>query len=208
MGGDDEGVVRLRRARRQRRGQAMVEFAVVLPLFLFCLIGALDAGLWAVQSSAEVSAVEQAAMIASSAGSSPLSETAPDARAVTAAISGRLRSAMFGTSIETWCATDASGDCAPDSTQHCPTTPAEVQAADGPRVVVVCVSESDPPACTTPPPGQAAPYPPGCDDSPMITVRVIGFVASLVPPGFGPGASGFELPTDISATTHTLRFAP
>ena len=115
---------------------------------------------------------------------------------------------MFGTSIETWCATDASGDCAPDSTQHCPTTPAEVQAADGPRVVVVCVSESDPPACTTPPPGQAAPYPPGCDDSPMITVRVIGFVASLVPPGFGPGASGFELPTDISATTHTLRFAP
>ena len=208
MGGDDEGVVRLRRARRQRRGQAMVEFAVVLPLFLFCLIGALDAGLWAVQSSAEVSAVEQAAMIASSAGSSPLSETAPDARAVTAAISGRLRSAMFGTSIETWCATDASGDCAPDSTQHCPTTPAEVQAADGPRVVVVCVSESDPPACTTPPPGQAAPYPPGCDDSPMITVRVIGFVASLVPPGFGPGANGFELPTDISATTHTLRFAP
>jgi hypothetical protein len=186
----------------------MVEFAVVLPLFLFCLSGALDAGLWAVQSSAEVSAVEQAAMIASSAGSSPLSETAPDARAVTAAISGRLRSAMFGTSIETWCATDASGDCAPDSTQHCPTTPAEVQAADGPRVVVVCVSESDPPACTTPPPGQAAPYPPGCDDSPMITVRVIGFVASLVPPGFGPGASGFELPTDISATTHTLRFAP
>jgi hypothetical protein len=186
----------------------MVEFAVVLPLFLFCLIGALDAGLWAVQSSAEVSAVEQAAMIASSAGSSPLSETAPDARAITAAISGRLRSAMFGTSIESWCTTDASDECAPDSTQHCPSTPAEVQAADGPRVVVVCVSEADPPACTTPPPGQAAPFPPGCDDSPMITVRVIGFVASLVPPGFGPGARGFELPTDISATTHTLRFAP
>jgi hypothetical protein len=42
----------------------------------------------------------------------------------------------------------------------------------------------------------------------MITVRVIGFVASLVPTGFGPGAGGFELPTDVSATTHTLRFAP
>jgi TadE-like protein len=208
MGGDDEGVVRPRRAHRRRRGQAMVEFALVLPLFLFCLIGALDAGLWAVQSSAEVSAVEQAAMIASSAGSSPLSETAPDARAITAATSGRLRSAMFGTSIESWCTTEASGACAPDSTQHCPSTPAEVQAVDGPRVVVVCVSESDPPACTTPPPGRVAPFPPGCDDSPMITVRVIGFVASLVPPGFGPGARGFELPTDISATTHTLRFAP
>ena len=73
---------------------------------------------------------------------------------------------------------------------------------------MVCVSEADPPACTTPPSRLTAPYPPGCDDSPMITVRVIGFVASFVPPGFGPGAGGFELPTDISATTHTLRFAP
>ena len=59
-----EGVVRPRRMPRHSRGQAIVEFAVVLPLFLFCLIGALDAGLWAVQTSAEVSAVEQAAMIA------------------------------------------------------------------------------------------------------------------------------------------------
>jgi TadE-like protein len=208
MGGELEGVVRLRRTPSARGGQALLEFAVVLPLFLICLIGALDAGLWAVQTSAEVSAVQQAAMIASSAGSSPVSETAPDARAVTAAISGRLRSALFGTAIESWCATEASGDCAPDSTQQCPSTPAQVQAADGPRVVVVCVSESDPPACTTPPPGQPAPWPIGCDDSPLITVRVIGFVASLVPPGFGPGAGGFELPTNISATTHTLRFAP
>jgi TadE-like protein len=208
MGGEFEGVVRPRRMPRARGGQAIVEFAVVLPLFLFCFIGALDAGLWAVQTSAEVSAVEQGAMIASSAGSSPTSETAPDARAVTAALSPRLRSALFGTAIESWCATEASGGCAPDSTQHCPSTPAEVQAADGPRVVVVCVSEVDPPPCVTPPRGQVAPYPLGCDDSPMITVRVIGFVASFVPPGFGPGAGAFELPTDISATTHTLRFAP
>ena len=42
----------------------------------------------------------------------------------------------------------------------------------------------------------------------MITVRVVRFVASFVPPGFGPGVSGFELPANISATTHTLRFAP
>ena len=100
-----------------------------------------------------------------------------------------------GRAIESWCAADAIGDCAPDTTQHCPSTPAEVQEADGPRVVVVCVSEADPPACTAPPPGQPSPYPRGCDNSPMITVRVIGFVASLVPPGFGPGAGGFELPT-------------
>ena len=178
------------------------------PTLPFCLIGALDAGLWAVQTSAEVSAVEQATMVASSAGTSPTSETAPDARAVLASISSRLRSALFGTTIKSWCATNTSGDCAPDATQRCPATPAEVQDVDGPRVVVVCVSEADPPACTPPPPGQVAAYPPGCEDSPMITVRVVGFVASFVPPGFGPGATGFELPANISATTHTLRFAP
>jgi hypothetical protein len=191
-----------------RGGQALIEFAVVLPLFLLCLIGALDAGLWAVQTSAEVSAVEQGAMIASSAGSSPTSQTAPDARAVTAAISGRLRTALFGTNVESWCAPDAGGGCAPDAAQRCPSTPVEVQNADGPRVVVVCVSEADPPACTPPPRGRVAPFPPGCEDSPLITVRVVGFVASFVPPGFGPGAGAFELPTNISATTHTLRFAP
>src|SRR5476651_429627 len=107
MGGEFEGVVRLRRMPRARGGQALLEFAVVLPLFLLCLVGALDAGLWAVQTSDEVSAVQQAAMIASSAGSSPVSETAPDARAVTAAIAGRLRSALFGTDVKSWCAIDA-----------------------------------------------------------------------------------------------------
>jgi hypothetical protein len=207
MGGEFEGVVRLRRT-PHAHGQALLEFAVVLPLFLICLIGALDAGLWAVQTSAEVSAVQQAVMIAASAGSSPVSETAPDARAVTAAISGRLRSALFGTDVRSWCTADASGACEPDTAQQCPSTPAQVEAADGPRVVVVCVNESDPPACTKPPSGQPAPWPLGCDDSPTITVRVVGFVASLVPPGFGPGAGGFEIPTNISATTHTLRFAP
>ncbi len=208
MGGDLKGVVRPRRTPRGRRAQATVEFAVVIPLFLICLIGALDAGLWAVQTSAEVSAVEQAATVAASAGSDPTAETAPDARAVTAAVSRELRTALFGTGIVSWCGAVAAGACEPATAQDCPATPAEVQAKEGPRVIVICVSEQDPPACVPPPPGVPAPYPRGCDDSPMITVRVIGFVASLVPPGFGPGAAGFELPTDISATTHTLRFAP
>ena len=209
MGGEFEGVVRPRRMPRAgRRAQATLEFAVVVPLFLICLIGALDAGLWAVQTSAEVSAVEQAATVAASAGSNPTAETAPDARTVTAAVSGELRTALFGTSIAGWCEPGVTGACEPDVSAHCPSTPAEVQATMGPRVVVVCVTEQDPPPCIAPPPGGAAPYPPKCDDSPLITVRVIGFIASFVPPGFGPGAIGLELPTDVSATTHTLRFAP
>ncbi len=194
--------------RAGRRAQATLEFAVVVPLFLLCLIGAIDAGLWAVQTSAEVSAVEQAAMVAASAGSNPAAQTAPDARAVTAAVSGELRAALFGTSIAGWCVPDATGSCQPAVTASCPATPEAVQEAMGPRVVVVCVTEQDPPACVAPPPGVPAPFPPKCKDSPLITVRVIGFVASFVPPGFGPGATGFELPTNISATTHTLRFAP
>ena len=208
MGGEFEGVARPRRTPRGGRAQATVEFAVVIPLFLICLIGALDAGLWAVQTSAEVSAVEQAVTVAASAGSDPTADTAPDAAAVTTAVTRQLRTTLFGTGIVSWCGSPASGACDAATAQDCPSTPAEVQAKEGPRVVVICVSEQDPPACVSPPPGVAAPYPRGCDDSPMITVRVIGFVASLVPPGFGPGASGFELPTDISATTHTFRFAP
>ncbi len=42
----------------------------------------------------------------------------------------------------------------------------------------------------------------------MVTVRVIGYIASLVPPISGFGWRGGEIPIDISATTHTLRFAP
>jgi hypothetical protein len=203
------GVVRSRRTPRyQSLAQATVEFAVVIPLFLICLVGALDAGLWAVQTSAEVSAVEQAVTVAASAGTDPTSETAPNARTVTAAVVAQLRSALFGTGIVSWCGVRTGSGCEPATADDCPSTPAEVQKQEGPRTVVICVSEVDPPACTTPPPGVPAPYPRGCDDSPLITVRVIGFVASVVPPGFGPGAIGFELPTDISATTHTFRFAP
>lgn len=42
----------------------------------------------------------------------------------------------------------------------------------------------------------------------MVTVRLVGHVASLVPPGFGFGGSAGEIPTDVGVTTHTLRFAP
>ncbi len=157
--------MRPRRAPRAgRAAQATLEFAVVVPLFLICLLGALDAGLWALQTSAEVSAVEQAATVAASAGSNPAAETAPDARAVTAAVSGQLRTALFGTSIAGWCQPVTTGACQPDVSARCPSTPAEVQATMGPRAVVVCVTEQDPPPCVAPPSGVPSPYPPKCDE--------------------------------------------
>jgi hypothetical protein len=204
--------------RRTARGQATLEFAFAAPLFLLCLFAAVDAGLWAVQTNAEVAAVESAVRVASSAGSSPLGQTAPDARAVTERVVARLGQAMFGTRVVAWCDPAPFASCAPALTQPtlcsgtacrflaCPLTPADVQAVFGPRVVAVCVHEQEPPC---PEPGAVAqPDALYCADSPTITVHAIGFLASLVPPGFGAGESGGELPTDVVATTHTLRFAP
>ena len=193
-----EGEVRARGARMHRRrvrAQATIEFAFVAPLFLVCFLATVDAGLWAVQSSAEVSAVEQAARLAASAGSSPLSSAAPDARTVTATVSPRLVQALFATHLVAW-------------PRNCPTTPADVESKFGPRVVALCIAEHDPPACNLTSTGSTSPPPAYCADTPTVTVRLIGHVASLVPPGFGISGSGGEIPTDITATTHTLRFAP
>ena len=186
------------RTRRRRGGrcQATLEFAVVAPIFFVCFLAAVDAGLWAVENGAEVAGVEQGARLAAASGGAALGAPPPDSRSVTAAVAPRLRQALFATRIAAW----PGGSC--------PASPAEVEAALGARTVAVCVEEHGPPACVTPPGGVAPPLPPYCDDSPTVTVRLIGHVASLVPPGFGVGGSGGEIPADIGVTTHTLRFAP
>ena len=169
------------------RAQATIEFAFVAPLFLLCFLATVDAGLWAVQSSAEVSAVEQAARLAASAGSSPLSSAA--------LVASRLAQALFATRLMAW-------------PRSCPTSPAEVESRFGPRVVALCIDEHDPPLCNAATAGTSPPSRAYCADTPTITVRLVGHVASLVPPGFGISGSGGEIPADVSATTHTLRFAP
>ncbi len=185
--------MRPRRTPGTRGGQALVEFAVVLPLFLFCLIGALDAGLWAVQTSAEVSAVEQAAMVASSAGSSPTSETAPDARAVLASVSSRLRSALFGRRAKL-VRDNASGDCAPDrprsGARRRPGRCSGRGWSDGWSWCASARPTRRRARRLTARTGHLRPYPRRLRrDSPMITVRVVGFVASVrAGRGFGPRA--------------------
>ena len=185
-----------RRPRRGVRSQATLEFAFVAPLFLVCFLAAIDAGLWAVQNGAEVAALEQAARLAAASGTAPVGAPPPDARTVTAQVTPGLRQALFATSVVPWTA------------GACPATPAAAESVVGSRTVALCIEEHVPPPCATALPGVAGPYPPYCTDTPTVSVRLVGHVASLVPPAFGLGGSGGEIPADISVTTHTLRFAP
>ena len=125
-----------------------------------------------------------------------------------ASIRGQLQQAMFGTTVVAWCGPAAAVCAGPASSAAtsplvaCPVSPAEVEQRFGPRTVAVCDITSPPaPACPPPP---AAPTP-RCGDPPTVTVHVIGFLASLVPPLSGLGWHG-EIPIDVVATTHTLRF--
>lgn len=202
-----------RRARHRHRGaraQTTVEFAFVAPLFFLCFFAAVDSGLWAIQTSASVSAADQAARLAAAAAGAPQSQDTPSPAVLLAAVRNQLQSALFGTRVVAWCDPQDPG-CA--VTRHSPGSPFESCPSDadqveqhmGPRTVAVCVDTS--PAAA---PCPAAPLPPvpRCGDPPTVTVHVIGFLASLVPPLSGFGWHSGEIPVDVSATTHTLRFAP
>jgi TadE-like protein len=199
----------LRHRAPRRRGQATIEFAFVAPLFFLCFFAAVDAGLWAIQTSASVSAAEQGARLAASAASSPQSEETPSPAVLFAAIRTQLRQALFGTTVVPWC-DPRGGPCptAPGSDgpfAHCPAVPGQVEQRFGPRTVAVCDDTAAPaPPCPAPP----LPPTPRCGDPPTVTVHVIGFLASLVPPLSGFGWHAGEIPIDIVATTHALRFAP
>jgi Flp pilus assembly protein TadG len=211
---EGEGLRRPGRLRDGRRAQATLEFAFSAPLLLLCLFAAIDAAAWAVQNSAAVAAVEEGARLAASAPDTPLGQSAPDARQVTDGVIRQLQPAMFGTGVRPWC-TSMCGDAAarPCSGadcrfQACPSTPDEVASVFGPRVVAVCVQENTVPRCTVRPTSTTPGVPPYCGDSPTVTVRAIGFMASLVPPSLGLGWHSGEIPVQVTATTHALRFAP
>ena len=97
MGG---GRRRHRHRGARRVGQATVEFAFVAPLFFLCFFAAIDAALWALQTSASVSAAEQAARLAAAAASSPQSEDTPSPAVLLGAVRAQLHQALFGTPAE------------------------------------------------------------------------------------------------------------
>lgn len=187
--------------RGRRRGQSTLEFALVAPLFLACFFGAIDAALWAVQSGAVVSAAEQATRLAAAASGSPTSTTTPTGEQLVDSVRIQLEPALFGTRVVAWCSAGASACVA--GIGGCPATPADVEAAFGSRTVAVCeVQGPAAPPCPAPP----LPATPRCDDPPTVTVHVIGYLASLVPPISAFAWRGGEIPIDVVATTHTLRF--
>jgi TadE-like protein len=199
------------RAGSSGRAQATIEFAFVAPLFFLCFFAAIDAGLWAIQTSASVSAADQAARLAAAAAGTPQSQSTPTPRVLLAAVRSQLQNALFGTQVVAWC-DPAAASCGPAPVTsapqgdfaRCPLDPEEVERHFGPRTVAVCDDTSaTAPPCPPPP----LPATPRCGDPPIVTVHVIGFLASLVPPLGGFGWHAGEIPIDVVATTHTLRFA-
>lgn len=222
-------MLRLQTRRRRGRGQATLEFAFMLPLYLLVFFAAIDAGLWAIQTGASVTSAEVAARLAASVqvctppacAAGPTintggPENAPLAADVTSGVRKQLQQAMFGTTIVPWCH-ELAGTAPADRTSatckntgiysRCPTTPPDVLDSDvlggagspsvSNRTIAVCVEVDDPCAGV-----------PGCSESPNVTVRIIGYLASLVPPALGIGWKAGQIPLDVGARIHAQRFNP
>src|SRR2546423_2664126 len=92
-----EGSVEM--ARRRHRGQAMVEFAMVVGVFLLLLLGAVSASVYTVQRSAAVTAVAAGARIAAGGTSRVPGAGTPDLAGATPAVSGVVGPVMVGTRV-------------------------------------------------------------------------------------------------------------
>lgn len=214
--------LRLGRPRRRigRRAQATIEFAFCFPLYLLVFFGSVDAALWSIQNGASVTAAEQAARLAAAVevgNCNPPSpcvinpaatETTPLAADITTSVRSNLQAALFGTTVRPWCQPtgpipisqlNGTNCLQVGAFATCPKTPDDVRTKFGDRVIVICVE-------TNPPAGagifSGAPLP----DPPSVTAKVIGYLASLVPPAYGLGWHAGEIPIDIGARTHTQRF--
>jgi TadE-like protein len=105
-------------------GQAMVEFAMIIGIFLTALLGAVSAGLYTVQRSAAVTAVAAGARAAATA--SPGNPNAPNVNGGLTAAERIASNSMIGTTV------------VPASA--CPQGPAGVAASH----VVLCAYQSGP----------------------------------------------------------------
>lgn len=165
-----------------QRGQAMVEFAIVIALFVLLLLPILDAGIWALESDAAVSAVEQGVGIALAAsGSADASRTSE--RLVYGQVAPALREAMLGTAVEDWWTVRERPMWA--NFPGCP-QPNDVADREGVGHVVVCAINNG---------------------DRTVTVSVAGYARSGVPPAFGLGrwrTGGIAIAEEATAPVGTF----
>src|SRR5215469_12980275 len=85
--------------REQLRGQAMVEFSLVVGLFLLCLLGAMSASIYTVQRSAAVTGVADGARIAAGGTVGVAGANTPDLAGAVPAVVRVVQPVMVGTRI-------------------------------------------------------------------------------------------------------------
>ena len=85
--------------REKEKGQAMVEFSLVVGLFLLCLLGAVSASLYIVQRTAAVTAVAAGARIAAGGTQGTTGANSPDLADATPTVSRIIAPVMAGTHI-------------------------------------------------------------------------------------------------------------
>ena len=91
----------------------MVEFAMVVGLFLLCLVGAMSAAIYTVQRSAAVTGVTAGARIAAGGSAGPdafAAANAPDLAGAPPAVARIVAPVMFGTDVRQL---DPDRDCPP-----------------------------------------------------------------------------------------------
>ncbi|MHB8508439.1 MAG: TadE family protein [Candidatus Dormibacteria bacterium] len=169
-----------RAVRRPTSGQAMIEFAMTMPIFLLVFFGIIGAALYGWQRSTAVGASAIGVRIAAggTARNGCLECLAVNDQSRLAAenrVASIIRPNMFGSKVEVQGGRDCSGDTVPVG------------------IVEVCAfNASDPDAATADP---------DADDT--VTVRVRGRLAMLLPAaGFNPGVA-----IDIHQTIHRLTFS-
>ena len=119
-----------RSSRRHRtRAQALVEFAVVLPVFLLLLAGILDFGFILYSRMTVISAAREGARVASTMTDQPQN--------IVSAVNGQVTSAAGGLSVTVptpQCVRIGGGGCV--FAKHTPPLPADVKAGDSIKVTV------------------------------------------------------------------------